>query len=72
MTLIVDIDMKPRVGRKKLWHERAGIKFARGTFARIAAVLEPGEVRMDLVRTAVERELKRREATKRLGRRKPP
>tara|TARA_R110002074_G_scaffold262994_1_gene435092 strand:- start:9880 stop:10014 length:135 start_codon:yes stop_codon:yes gene_type:complete len=35
-------------------------RFADGTFARIAAVLRPGEGRTDFIREAVERELERR------------
>ena len=50
-----------RVGRKKQWAEDMQARFAEGTFARIAAVLADGEDRTDLVREAVERELKRRE-----------
>jgi hypothetical protein len=38
-----------------------GAKFATGTFERIAAVLGKKELRMDFVREAVEKELKRRE-----------
>jgi hypothetical protein len=36
-------------------------KFAAGTRDRIAAVLAKGEVRLDFIREAVERELERRE-----------
>jgi hypothetical protein len=54
----------PRMGRKRLWHERIGAKFATGTLARIARVLEKGETRLDFVRRAVERELKRLEDKK--------
>lgn len=49
------------MGRKKLWTEDMQARFAEGTFSRIEAVLEEGEYRMDFVREAVERELKRRE-----------
>ena len=51
----------PRVGRKKRWAEDMVARFAEGTFDRIAAVLAPGEDRTDLVREAVDREVKRRE-----------
>jgi hypothetical protein len=50
-----------RVGRKKRWAEDMVARFATGTFARIAAVLRGKEDRTDLVRDAVEREIRRRE-----------
>lgn len=57
------ISVKPaRMGRKKRWAEDMVARFATGTFARISKVLKPEEDRTDLVRDAVERELKRREA----------
>lgn len=49
------------MGRTKKWEEDMQARFAKGTFARMAAVLDEGEDRTDLVREAVERELKRRE-----------
>ncbi len=49
------------MGRKKLWREDMVARFAEGTFARIKTVLKPGEDRTDLVRKAVESELKKRE-----------
>jgi hypothetical protein len=51
-----------RVGRKKRWNEDMVARFPKGTFGRIANVLEKNEDRTDFVRAAVERELKRREA----------
>jgi len=62
MTLVIDSDMACRVGRKKRWHEIMGAPFPRGTFARMDAVRAKGESKTDLIRVAVERELKRREA----------
>jgi hypothetical protein len=53
--------MHPAVGRKKRWHEVMGAPFPKGTFARMKAVREKGESKTDFVRTAVERELTRRE-----------
>lgn len=50
-----------RVGRKKQWTERITLPMAGGTTARIDAALADGEVRLDLIREAIERELKRRE-----------
>jgi hypothetical protein len=49
------------MGRTKKWSEDMQARFPEGTFARMAAVLEDDEDRTDLVREAVERELKRRE-----------
>jgi hypothetical protein len=54
-------DTPSRVGRKKRWSEDMQARFPEGTFARIAAVLAPGEDRTDFVREAVEREIARRE-----------
>lgn len=52
------------MGRKKLWGEVMQAPFPEGTFDRIDATLKEGETRTDLVREAVERELKRREKHK--------
>jgi hypothetical protein len=66
-----DMAKKPRMGRKKRWPERTAIKFAAGTFERIAAVLADDEDRMAFMRQAVEREIKRRQmAVKREPRRR--
>jgi hypothetical protein len=51
------------MGRKKRWPERTAIKFAAGTFERIAVILDEDEDRMTFMREAVEREIDRREAT---------
>lgn len=52
-----------RVGRKKINDEQTPARFPAGTLARIDAVLDrdENEKRSDLIREAVERELKRRE-----------
>jgi hypothetical protein len=55
------------MGRKKRWPERTAIKFAAGTFERIAAVLADGEDRMAFMRRTIEHELERREAAQRRG-----
>lgn len=52
------------VGRRKLWTENMIARFAEGTFAKIAAVLLPGEDRTDFVREAVDREIARRRRAK--------
>lgn len=49
------------MGRKKLWHENINLTLPAGAKARMDAVLEEGEDRLDLIRSAIERELKRRE-----------
>lgn len=49
------------MARPKKFVEEMLARFAAGTFARVAAVLRPGEDRADLVREAVDRELRRRE-----------
>lgn len=48
------------MGRKKLWDERILLPLATETLERIDAALDDGETRLDLIRLAVERELKRR------------
>lgn len=50
-----------RMGRKKRWTERLTLPLAEGTTARMDEALEAGEARVDLIRAAIERELKRRE-----------
>jgi len=52
------------VGRKKQWTERITLPMAEGTTARIDAALTDSEVRLDLIRKAIEAELKRREKAK--------
>lgn len=64
LTQLLVSDMPRRMGRKKQWAEDMQARFPEGTFERIAAVLEGKEDRTDFVREAVDRELKRRERTK--------
>jgi hypothetical protein len=64
MTPEAGVAIKPRMGRKKRWHDVMGAKFPAGTFERIATVLEEEEDRTDFVREAVEREIRRRETAK--------
>lgn len=47
-------------GRKKQFTERLQLPLADGTTARIDSALDDGEVRLDFIRAAIERELKRR------------
>lgn len=49
------------MGRKKLWTERITLPVTTETVAQMDAVLADGETRLDLIREAIERELKRRE-----------
>jgi hypothetical protein len=49
-----------RVGRKMEFPERITLPLAEGSLARIDASLEDGEPRLELIREAIERELKRR------------
>lgn len=51
----------PRVGRKMEFPDKCIAPLPEGSFARIDRVLREGETRTDLLRTAVEAELKRRE-----------
>jgi hypothetical protein len=50
------------MGRKKLWTERLTLPLAVETVVRLDAALLDGETRLDLIREAIERELKRRKA----------
>lgn len=50
-------------GRRKKFDERMIATFAKGVFRRIKRVLRPDEDRTDFVRTAVAREIERREAS---------
>lgn len=53
--------MPRRMGRKKEWTEQLRLPLADGTTARIDAVLADGEPRLDMIREAIDREIKRRE-----------
>lgn len=50
------------MGRKKLWDERILLPLASETLGRVDDALKDGETRLDLIRVAIERELKRRKA----------
>lgn len=49
------------MGRKKLWAENINLTLPEGAKARMDAALKDGEDRLDLIRTAIETELERRE-----------
>ena len=48
------------MGRKKLWHEAVNLTLPEGAKARMDAVLNEGEDRLEMIREAIEREIKRR------------
>lgn len=48
------------MGRKKEWAEQIRLPLAEGTLTRINAVLATDEPRLDMIREAIEREIKRR------------
>lgn len=52
------------MGRKQVNHEQIPARLPAGTLGRMDRMLDPGEKRADLIREAVERELKRRERHK--------
>ena len=51
---------KFHMGRKKQWTERIILPLAEGTTEKIDSLLQEGEVRLDFIRDAIEREMKRR------------
>jgi hypothetical protein len=54
-------DTAPTVGRKKQWPVRLTLPLTDETVARLDAVREEGEARLDVIRDGIERELKHRE-----------
>lgn len=64
LVTIRDIIYIQAMGRTRINHEQTPARFPEGTLDRIDSVLEEGEKRSDLIREAVERELKRRERHK--------
>ena len=64
MTLNHVPDIPARMGRKKEWTEQLRLPLAEGATARIDAVLAEGEPRLDMIREAIEREIKRRQRAK--------
>lgn len=57
----------PRVGRKKQFEERITLPLSADMLANIDSSLEEGEARLDLIRSAIERELKRRTRLQKAG-----
>lgn len=54
-------DSAKRMGRKKLWHENINLTLPAGAKSRMDAVLSGNEDRLDLIREAIDREVRRRE-----------
>lgn len=61
---IGDIIYFGSMGRKRINEEQTPARFPAGTLDRIDAALNDGEKRADLIREAVERELRRRKRRK--------
>lgn len=61
MTLNHIHDTPAKMGRKKQWTERIQLPLADGTTEKLDSLLEKGEVRLDLIREAIDREIRRRE-----------
>jgi hypothetical protein len=60
-----DADTQPRrAGRAKLWHENINLTLPKGAKAQMDAALEEGEDRLDLIRGAIAKELRRRSKRK--------
>lgn len=53
------------MARPKLWTERILLPLAEGTTDALDAMLAPGESRLDLIRQAVDAELRRRRRDRR-------
>lgn len=53
-----------RMGRKKQWDARVNVTLTKALKDKIALALGPNEVALDLIREAIDRELKRRERPK--------
>lgn len=53
--------MPRRMGRKKLWTERIQLPLAEGTTEKIDSLLRDGEVRLDFIREAIDKEIAARE-----------
>jgi hypothetical protein len=61
ISTIPSIDDINKMGRTQINFEQIPARFPEGTKDRIRAVLEEGEKMADVIREALERELKRRE-----------
>lgn len=72
MSEIVICDTDRKVGRKLRYPDKIIAPLPAGSLDRMMAVLEDGEDKTDLLRDAVERELKRREELPRRERTRKP
>lgn len=68
MTVNVISGTRASVGRRKVNFEQTPLRLPEGTLARIDAVLVGGETRADLLRVAVEKEVAKRESTRKTKR----
>jgi hypothetical protein len=50
-----------KMGRKKMWSENINLSLPEGAKARMDSLLQAGEDRLDLIRLAIDREIRRRE-----------
>lgn len=57
-------DTRPKMGRKMLYPDKIVAPLPAGSLDRIKAVLQPGEDKTDLLRSAIESELRKRERGK--------
>lgn len=64
MTEIHTYASTPRVGRKKEYPDRITLPLAEGVLAKVDSVLADGEPRLDMIREAIDREIKRRQRAK--------
>lgn len=64
MTQIIPHAIAPRVGRKKEFENRITLPLSAEMLAGIDAVLADDEPRLDMIREAIEREIKRRQRSK--------
>lgn len=58
------------MGRKKLWTERLLVPLPDGTTARLDAVTDEDEDRLDVIRAGIDRELEVREKAKKPSKRR--
>ena len=60
LSSIVNTKREKKLGRPKVFDEQLRVPLIAGSIARIDAVLDKGEARLDMIREAIEREIKRR------------
>lgn len=60
MTQIRTYDENRRVGRKKQFEQRITLPLSAEMLAQVDAALQGDEVRLDFIRSAIDRELERR------------